>query len=134
MNIRVLWLFLTVPWVDGLRCVAVVFPDHTHYFFFANYVLFFWRTYLAARNIVTYVVGMFTRKCIYLRMEAGHACKKLLWQRGIYSFWLRGAYIRIRTVRRLHTRKSYMSHDMRFPTMWYIRPAKAQSSLRIRAV
>ena len=27
-----------------------------------------------------------------------------------------------------------MSHDMRFPTMWYVRPAKAQFSLRIRAV
>ena len=28
----------------------------------------------------------------------------------------------------------YVSHDMRFPTMWYVRPAKAQTSLRIRAV
>ena len=27
-----------------------------------------------------------------------------------------------------------MSHDMRFPTMWYMRPAKSQTSLRIRAV
>ena len=27
-----------------------------------------------------------------------------------------------------------MSHDMRFPTMLYVRPAKAQTSLRIRAV
>ena len=26
-----------------------------------------------------------------------------------------------------------LSHDMRFPTMWYVRPAKAQTSLRIRA-
>ena len=24
-------------------------------------------------------------------------------------------------------------HDMRFPTMWYVRPTKAQTSLRIRA-
>ena len=28
----------------------------------------------------------------------------------------------------------YMSRDMRFPTMWYVRPAKPQISLRIRAV
>ena len=28
----------------------------------------------------------------------------------------------------------YMSHWIRFPTMWYVRPAKAQTSLRIRAV
>ena len=28
----------------------------------------------------------------------------------------------------------YMSHDMRFPTMWYVQPAKAQTSLRIGAV
>ena len=27
-----------------------------------------------------------------------------------------------------------MSRDMRFPTMWYVRPAKAQTSLRIRTV
>ena len=27
-----------------------------------------------------------------------------------------------------------MSHNMRFPTRWYVRPAKAQTSLRIRAV
>ena len=29
VNVNVLWLFLTVPWV-GLQCVIVVFPDHTH--------------------------------------------------------------------------------------------------------
>ena len=28
----------------------------------------------------------------------------------------------------------HMSQDMRFPTMWYLRPAKPQISLRIRAV
>ena len=29
---------------------------------------------------------------------------------------------------------SVMIHVMRFPTMWYVRPDKAQISLRIRAV
>ena len=29
---------------------------------------------------------------------------------------------------------SYLSRDMRFPTMWYARPAKPQTSLLIRAV
>ena len=29
---------------------------------------------------------------------------------------------------------NYMSGDIRFPTMWYVRPAKLQVSLRIRAV
>ena len=29
---NVLWLFLTVPWVD-LQCVIVVFPGHTHLLF-----------------------------------------------------------------------------------------------------
>ena len=28
----------------------------------------------------------------------------------------------------------HLSRDMRFPTMWYVRSAKAQTSLRIRAV
>ena len=35
----VLWLFLMVSWV-GLECVIVVFPDHTHLFFFC----IFWVT------------------------------------------------------------------------------------------
>ena len=30
--INIMWLFLTVPWV-GLRCVILVFPDHTHLLF-----------------------------------------------------------------------------------------------------
>ena len=32
VTIKVMWLFLTVPWV-GLQCVIVVFPDHTHLLF-----------------------------------------------------------------------------------------------------
>ena len=28
----------------------------------------------------------------------------------------------------------YLSNGMRFPLMWYVRPAKAQTGLRIRAV
>ena len=31
-------------------------------------------------------------------------------------------------------RGRHMSRDMRFPKMWYVRPAKAQTSLRIPAV
>ena len=31
------------------------------------------------------------------------------------------------------TLRIHMSQDKRFPTMWYVRPAKAQTSLRIRA-
>ena len=37
--INVLWLFLTMSWVS-LQCVIVVFPDHTHLFFF----LMIWST------------------------------------------------------------------------------------------
>ena len=29
---------------------------------------------------------------------------------------------------------AYVSHDMRFPTMWYVRPAKSQTNLCIRTV
>ena len=29
-------------------------------------------------------------------------------------------------------RKPDMSRDMRFPLMWYVRPAKARTSMRIR--
>ena len=32
VSIKVLRLFLMVPWV-GLQCVIVVFPDHTHLLF-----------------------------------------------------------------------------------------------------
>ena len=34
----------------------------------------------------------------------------------------------------MHRRAFEMSRDMRFPTMWYVRPAKTQISLRIHAV
>ena len=34
----------------------------------------------------------------------------------------------------IHNSNDQLSRDMRFPTMWYVRPAKAQTSLRIRAV
>ena len=30
VTVNVLWLFLTVPWVD-LQCVIVIFSDHTHF-------------------------------------------------------------------------------------------------------
>ena len=29
---------------------------------------------------------------------------------------------------------THLNRDMRFPTMWYVRPAEAQTSLCIRAV
>ena len=32
VSINVLWLFLTVLWVD-LQYVIVVFPDHTHFLY-----------------------------------------------------------------------------------------------------
>ena len=32
VTINVPWLFLATPWV-GLKCVIVVFPDHTHLLF-----------------------------------------------------------------------------------------------------
>ena len=32
------------------------------------------------------------------------------------------------------TQNKHVSRYMRFPTMWYVRPAKPQISLRIRAV
>ena len=37
------------------------------------------------------------------------------------------------TYKALHRQwRTYLSRDMRFPTMRYVRPAKAQTSLRIR--
>ena len=34
VTINFVWPFLAVPWV-GLRCVIVVFPDHSHCFMFS---------------------------------------------------------------------------------------------------
>ena len=34
----------------------------------------------------------------------------------------------------LKSKTVQMSRGMRFPTMWYVRPAKAQTSLRVRTV
>ena len=35
MTVAILWLFLTMSWVD-LQCVIVIFPDHTHLPFCKN--------------------------------------------------------------------------------------------------
>ena len=45
------------------------------------------------------------------------------------SFWFKHLYLHFH----LHS-NIQMSRDMIFPTMWYVRPAKPQISLRIRAV
>ena len=37
VTVSVLWLLLAVPFVD-LKCVIVVFPDHTHLLFMENSV------------------------------------------------------------------------------------------------
>ena len=42
--------------------------------------------------------------------------------------------LRLFLCQRQNSDKVNMSRDMRFPTMWYVRPAQAQTSLRIRAV
>ena len=56
-------------------------------------------------------------------------CSLWVWYFWSYSLtilepWSRDKYII----------KANMSRDMRFPSMWYVRPAKPQISLRIRAV
>ena len=38
LNVSVLWLSLTMLWV-GLRCVVVVFPDHTHFLTVSSFEL-----------------------------------------------------------------------------------------------
>ena len=50
-------------------------------------------------------------------------------------------FMRISGLSRKHFRNAgiselrfYLSRDTRFPTMWYVRPAKAQTSLCIRPV
>ena len=35
VTVSVMWFFLVVPWV-GLWCVFVLFPDHTHFLFYAD--------------------------------------------------------------------------------------------------
>ena len=39
VNVSVLWLFLMVLFV-GLRCVIVVFPDHTHLLFYGYSIIY----------------------------------------------------------------------------------------------
>ena len=50
------------------------------------------------------------------------------------SLTLAYAYIGLSIIYIAHVYNIYFSHNMRFPTMWYVRPAKAQTSLRICAV
>ena len=46
-----------------------------------------------------------------------------------YNYWNESVTNKIRLSKQIH-----MSRDMTFPTTWYVRPAKPQISLRIRAV
>ena len=51
----------------------------------------------------------------------------------IKSDWLNGS-LKFVWDHRLEFQHFNTSHDTRFQTMWYVRPAKPQISLRIRAV
>ena len=52
VTINVMWLFLTALWV-GLQSVIVVFPDHTHLLFYAQY-LFLKTRPLTGEAAITY--------------------------------------------------------------------------------
>ena len=53
---------------------------------------------------------------------------------GVYcSVFCAGYLVRDRFFVCMSFIRLYLSHNMRFPTMWFVRPAKAQTSLRIRA-
>ena len=43
-------------------------------------------------------------------------------------------HAKLPSMQRVKGLKKYLSRNMRFPTMWYVRPAKALTSLRICAV
>ena len=51
----------------------------------------------------------------------------------IWMVYLTGKLIKSPFVCSSELRLKQMSRDMRFPTMWYVRPAKAKTSLPIRA-
>ena len=53
---------------------------------------------------------------------------------SISSLLIRATFINGATFHLKAMKKTYLSRNMRFPTMWYVPPAKAQTSLRIRAV
>ena len=52
--------------------------------------------------------------------------------RGLRSIFFRNNFNKFNIIKSMNVR-FYLSHGMRFPTMWYVRPAKAQTSLGIRA-
>ena len=74
-----------------------------------------------------------------LQMHAGWIRKLLnVWYERLYGkiihdlLWVN--YLLVETHKPYHYLQLYMSRDRRFPTMWNVRPAKPQISLRIRAV
>ena len=54
ITVNVLQLFLTVPWV-GLRCVIVVFPDHTHFLVHVLKICMCYCTYFLTNCVHTVV-------------------------------------------------------------------------------
>ena len=73
------------------------------------------------------------RRCVLLRLIL--FCTVCLYsserQLGFYELKVYTVYKR---TFKLNVCEQHMSRDMRVPTMWYVRPAKPQISLRIRAV
>ena len=49
VTINVLWLFLTVPWVN-LHYVIVVFPDHSHLFFVISIVFYIFYCFIVKNS------------------------------------------------------------------------------------
>ena len=58
------------------------------------------------------------------------ACSLILSRDAEQHMWLRGLVSALNVL----MQQNQISSDMKFPMMWYMRPAKAETSLRIRTV
>ena len=59
VTLNILWLFLTVLWVN-LQCAIVVFPDHTHLLFCS----FCWTTWTRAYLLFLLIILNFNQVCL----------------------------------------------------------------------
>ena len=129
-------LFLAVPW-GCLRFVIVVFLDHTHLLY--RYI----EIAIVCKLLKIYSVSPMK---LLIRNES------FIWERSVLSLlhtqwkcsyeWALRTLLQIEKVTSValfmycnnSELVSIMSQCMRFPTMWYVRPAKPQISLHICAV
>ena len=90
------------------------------------------RLYFKCKTVPIPLIIMKVRVSCNVNVKNFARDPKYSWFHEHYKYWIHFLNTCRRTTIRLL--QYILSRDMKFPTMWYVRPAKAQASLRLCAV